>query len=100
MSYSINDNKLIFDDEFNNLLDDFTFPYNIKSITFTRYQNNTLNEKIKEINIKWLSVPMTNLPLFLERIIFLNNDYVSEIIKRDEKIKKSKIPFGCEIIYE
>ena len=41
---------------------------------------------------------MTNLPLFLERIIFLKIDY--RVNERDENIKKSKIPFGCKITYE
>ena len=56
-----------------------------------------MNEKIKTINIYYLDEPMTNLPLCLERIIFLKNYYEEN---ERENIKKSKIPFGCKITYE
>ena len=124
MSHSIEENNLIFDNNFNQPLDDFKFPDSLQSIifrysfnqnidkvkfpdslqsiTFISYQNNTLNEKIKEIKIYYLDEPMTNLPLFLERIIFLKIYYnkVNERNERDENITKSKIPFGCKITYE
>ena len=51
------------------------FSDSLQSITFIQYQNNQLNEKIKEIKICHLNEPMINLLLFLERIIFLKNDY-------------------------
>ena len=89
---------LTFGYEFNQNIDKVKFPNSLQSITFIKYQNNTLNDKIKEIKITNLVEPMTNLPLCLERIIFLKNYY--RVNERDENIKRSKIPFGCKITYE
>ena len=58
------------------------------------YHNYQLSENIKELTIYYLDRPMTQLPLFLERIIFLDDAHVYK-----KNIDKSKITFECEIIY-
>ena len=90
--------SIYFGKHFNQNIDKVLFFNSSDSITFRNYNNNLLNDKIKEIKIYHLNEPMTNLSLFLERIIFLKIDY--GVNERDENIKKSKIPFGCKITYE
>ena len=70
------------------------FPDSLQSVTFKNYKNNQLNEKIKEIKIKYLNTSITNLHLFLERIIFLGN------YCENKSIDNSRIPFDCKIIYK
>ena len=90
--------SITFGTYFNQNIEKVSFPDSLQSIIFIKYQNNQLNDDIKEIKIYHLTKPMTNLSLFLERIIFLKNYY--RVNERDENIKKSKIPFGCKITYE
>jgi hypothetical protein len=68
----------------------------LHSLTFLIYNNNQINLllEIDELVIYTLNKPMTNLPINIKKIIFKNSSYNSEYIK------KSKIPFGTQIVFQ
>ena len=62
--------NITFGMSFNQNVDDVKFPDSLQVVIFNNYYNQTLNEKIKELKIKYLYKPMTNLSPFLEKITF------------------------------
>ena len=98
MKFPPNLQSITFGTFFNQNIDKVKFPKSLEFIEFYKYSNQMLNDEIKEIKIHYIDEPIKNLPLCLKRIKFLKID--DGLKKREENIEKSKIPFGCEIMYE
>jgi len=90
-------------------LNNVQFPKSLHTIIFHKYNNNKMNAELelKELQIGLLNTPIIDLPVNIKKIILLKigNGGVFEkeletIKKRQEYMDISKIPFGCEIVYE
>ena len=98
----------MFSTRFNHNVDNVKFPDLLESITFGRYFSENINNakfppslKIIKFNTHYNNQMNCELELDgIKKILFLKiNDNKNK--KRDMGIiEKSKIPFGCEIIYE
>lgn len=94
--------QLEFGSDYSQHLHKVKFPKSFKNIIFRCYNNNQLSECINEIRIKYLTEPIKNLPMGITKIKIITNAEVDEEedIKYIKKlVKKSKNPFGCEVIY-
>jgi hypothetical protein len=90
-----------FGDNFYQNLLNVKFPLSLQSLTFKNYRNNQMNPylELDKVNIYMLNQPITNLPININKIILLNIYRRKDKIRK-ENITKSKIPFGCQVIYE